>query len=252
MFELKNRVAVVTGARRGIGRAIALALARQGARVAVTDIDEKDCQSVVREIKKLGSDGIACKVDVTNIKEIEKMVKETINKFGRIDILVNNAGVCWTKEITEMKEEDWDKLLTINLKSVFLCSKAVLPTMIKQKSGKIINISSIAGPSVAWPRLCHYSASKAGIVGFTKNLAFDVGQYGINVNAVAPGAVETDMMDQVLKELGMTREQVIQLTPLRRINEPEDIAGVVAFLSSDEARSITGQVIVADGGYTIQ
>jgi len=250
-MKLKDKIAIVTGAGQGIGKEIAITLAKEGTKVVVTDLTDK-INDVAKEIEKLGSETMAIKMDVTNKEQIENVVKRTLEKFGRIDILVNNAGICWTSNIVEMKEEDWDKILGVNLKGIFLCSQAVLPTMMKQKYGKIVNISSIAGTEVAWPKLCHYSASKAGIFGFTKNLASDVGSYGINVNAVAPGTIETEMLNSVLKQLGITREQVIQLTPLGRIGKPKDIANLVVFLSSDDSNFITGQLIVADGGFTIR
>jgi 3-oxoacyl-[acyl-carrier protein] reductase len=252
MARLKNKVAIVTGAGQGIGKAIAMELAKEGAKVVVSDINEETIEKTVEEIKKSGAEAIGIKVDVSNSAEVEDTVKQTLDQFKRVDILVNNAGICKAIQVTDMSEDEWDKTLAVNLKGVFLCSKAVLPKMVEQKYGKIINIASIAGAKVAWTKTSHYSASKAGIVGLTRNLASDYGRYGINVNAVAPGAIETKMLDSVLKELGMTRKQVIQGIPLGRIGQPEDIAKLVAFLASDDSNYMTGQTIIIDGGYTIQ
>jgi len=248
--NLKGKVAIITGARRGIGKVIALKLAKEGARVVVTDISQEDCQEVVKEIEKSGREGVAVKLDVTNEEEIKKVVKVAKEKFGRIDILVNNAGIGTTCDLLKITKKDWEKMLAIDLGGVFLCTKEVLETMIAGKWGRIINISSIAS-FLYWPKLTHYSAAKAGILGFTKNVAGEIGKHGITVNAICPGAIETAMLDQVLKDLGMTREQVIQHTPIGRIGRPEDIANLVSFLASDEASFITGQAISADGGFTL-
>lgn len=251
MFEdLKGKVAIVTGARRGIGKAIALKLAKEGTKVVVTDISQEDCQKVVEEIEKLRSESLALKLDVTKEEDVKEVVAKTKEKFGRIDILVNNAGIGATCDLLKMEKKDWEKTLTIDLEGVFLCTKEVLETMIAGKWGRIINISSIAS-FIYWPKLAHYSAAKAGILGFTKNIAGELGKYGITANAICPGAIETPMLELVLKDLGMTREQVIQHTPMGRIGEPEDIANLVSFLASDEASFITGQAISADGGFTL-
>lgn len=249
--DLKNKIAIVTGARRGIGKAIALKLAGNGAKVAVTDIDQKDCEEVVKEIEKLGSEGLALKLDVTNEEDIKKVVKLTKEKFGRIDILVNNAGICLLEEPIKMDLAAVEKILNVNLKGLIGLTYAVLPQMLEQKYGKIVNITSIAA-MVSWSKIYTYSATKGGVIGFTKGLAGDFAQHGININAVAPGAIETPMLDSVLKELGLTREQVCQVTPKGRIGEPEDIANAVSFLASEEADFITGQVLVVDGGYVIK
>ncbi len=249
MPNLKEKIAIITGARRGIGKAIALKLVDEGAKVVVTDISKEDCEKVVEEIKSSGGEGLALKLDVTNEGEIKEVVRATKEKFGRIDILVNNAGICLLEDPTKMDMSTVEKVLNVNLKGLIELSYAVLPQMIEQKYGKIVSIASIAA-MVCWPKIYTYSATKGGVIGFTKGLAGAFAQSGINVNAVAPGAIETPMLDSVLKEIGMTREQVCQVTPKGRIGRPEDIANAVAFLASEEADFITGQVLIVDGGYT--
>jgi len=247
-MKLKGKVAIVTGAAQGIGRGIALALAKEGAKVVVSDISDK-IADVVREIESLGSEALAAKANVADSKETEKMANAAIKKFGRIDILANNAGIYPFKPLVEMKEEDWDRVMGVNLKGVFNCTKAVLPKMIEQKSGNIINISSIAGAVVGYINLAHYCASKGGVLGFTRAAALELAQYGVRVNAIAPGAVETPGTKVVGEE---ALKQVTQTIPLKRIGQPEDVANLVVFLASDDSSYITGQLIVADGGFTIQ
>jgi len=247
-MKLKDKVAIVTGAGQGIGKGIALALIKEGAKVVVSDITEKR-NDVVKEIEKLGGEAIAVKADVSNRKEVEEMAKVTIEKFGKIDILVNNAGIYPLKPLIEMEEEDWDKVLNVNLKSVFNCTKAVLPKMVEQKSGNIINISSIAGAVVGYANLVHYASSKGGMLGFTRAAALELAQYKIRVNAIAPGAILTPGAKVVGEDV---LEQMKQSNPLKILGEPEDIANLVVFLASDESRYITGQLIVSDGGNTIQ
>jgi len=247
-MKLKGKVAIVTGAAQGIGRGIALALAKEGARVVVSDISDK-IADVVREIESLGSEALAAKANVADSKETEGMANAAIKKFGRIDILVNNAGIYPFKPLVEMKEEDWDRVMGVNLKGVFNCTKAFLPKMIEQKSGNIINISSIAGAVIGYSNLVHYCASKGGVLGFTRAAALELAQYGIRVNAIAPGAVETPGTKVVGEE---ALKQVEQTIPQKRIGQPEDVANLVIFLASDDSSYITGQQIVADGGFTIQ
>jgi 3-oxoacyl-[acyl-carrier protein] reductase len=247
MAELKDKVAIVTGAGQGIGRGIALSLAKEGAKVVVADITDKRFE-VVKEIEALGSQALAVKCDVSNREDVASMVKETLNKFRRVDILVNNAGIYPFKPFADMTEQDWDRVLNINLKGVFYCVKAVLPKMIEQKYGKIVNLSSIAGSVVGFPSLVHYSASKAAILGFTRALALEVAPHKINVNAIAPGPIDTP--GTTAPDVTIM-EQTKKMIPLGRMGLPQDIANLAVFLASDKSSFITGQCIVSDGGYTL-
>lgn len=248
-MRLKDKVAIVTGSGQGIGRGIALALAREGAKIAVSDVTDM-IYDVAKEVTSLGSEALTLKADVSSSTQTEEMVKRTVEKFGRLDILVNNAGIYPFKPLLEMTEADWDKVLNINLKGVFNCTKAAASQMVNQKSGKIVNIASIAGVVVGFTSLTHYSASKGGIMGFTRSSALELAPYGINVNAIAPGSIETPgtKMDMNAE----STKQFLQMIPLKRIGQPEDIANAVLFLVSEESSYITGQCIVIDGGYTIQ
>jgi len=247
-MRLENKVAIVTGAGQGIGRGIALALAKEGAKVVVSDITDK-IFDLVKEIEAVGAKVLAVKADVSKKEDTEQLAAETLKAFGKIDVLVNNAGIYPFKALLEMTEEDWDKVLNINLKGVFNCTKSVLPSMVQQKSGNIVNISSIAGVVVGWQNLTHYSASKGGIVGFTTTAAIELAQYNIRVNAIAPGAILTPGT-QIMGEESI--KQTEQTIPLKRMGKPEDIANLVVFLASDESSYITGQCIVTDGGLTKQ
>jgi len=251
MFSLKNKVALITGARRGIGRGIALKMAEAGAKVVVTDINEKECQQVVDEIKKLGSEGLAIKLDVTKEEEVENAVREAVKKFGKLDILVNNAGICWPiKPLAELTEEEWDKILDINLKGYFLCTQAVVKEMAKQKWGRIINIASIAsgGQGIGFPNLSHYVATKGGIIGLTESWAEEFAPMGINVNAICPGVIKTPMVDPFLVN-PKAEEGFLARIPKKRLGKPEDIGAAAVFLASEEADYITGAALVVDGGW---
>lgn len=238
----------MTGAGQGIGREVSLQLAQAGAKVVLIDVSDK-VFDVLREVRGFGGDGLAIKCDVSRWEDVRAAVNQVLDKFGRIDILVNNAGIYPFKPFTEMGEQDWDKVLDVNLKGVFNFTRAVLPRMIEQRRGKIINISSIAGSVVGFPNLVHYSASKAGIIGFTRALALETAQYGITVNAISPGPIETPGIGVLSKE---AYEQVRRAIPLGRFGKPEEVAYLVLFLASDKSDFITGQNIVIDGGYTIQ
>jgi len=247
MSNLNNKTALVTGARRGIGKEIALELSRRGASVAVTDINKEDCEKVVDELE---GEGMAMELDVTNEDQIKEVMEKVKEELGPINILVNNAGIAPLEDFEKLDKEGWEQVLAVNLEGAFLATKYALPQMIDQEWGRIVSISSIAAVAY-WPQLTHYSTSKAGIIGLTKNLAGKLGKHGITANAVCPGAIDTQMLDEVMEKLGMTREQTLQHTPVGRTGKPEDIASLVGFLSSEDAGFITGQAITADGGYTL-
>jgi len=250
MTNLKGRVAIITGARRGMGRTHALALAKAGAKVVVSDISQEDCQKVVDEIKKNRGEAIAIKCDVSKKAEVEQMVKKTIEKFGKIDILINNAGICQFKPFLELTEEDWDRTLDINLKGYFLCAQAVAKEMVKQKSGVIVNIASIAmgQVGVGFPTLVHYCASKGGIVGMTETLALELAPFNVRVNVVAPGAIDTPMVAS-MKQDPKTMEGALARIPLHRMGKAEEVSNLVLFLVSDENSYMTGSTVVIDGGW---
>jgi 3-oxoacyl-[acyl-carrier protein] reductase len=246
LVDLKGKVAIVTGAGHGIGREIALSLARNGAEVVVTDVTDAIFE-VGKQIEALGSKALPIKCDVTDLEQAQDVEEKVIEKYERIDILVNNAGIYPQKAFLDMTADDWNKVLRINLNGVFHCTKAVIPKMVKQRYGKIVNIASIAGAVVGFQNLAHYSASKAAIAGFTKSLALEVAQYGINVNAVAPGPIDVGDMAANME----IYQQIIKAIPVGRVGLPIDIANLVVFLVSDESNFITGQCIVSDGGYTL-
>jgi len=253
MYEdLKGKVAIVTGARRGMGKAHTLALARAGVKVVVADISLEDCQKVVEEIKKEGGEALAVKCDVTKKEEVDEMVKKTIEKFDRVDILVNNAGIAQFVPFLEMTEEDWDKTLDINLKGYFLCAQAVAKEMVKQRSGVIINIASIAmgQQGIGFPALVHYCASKGGVVAMTEALALELAPYNIRVNSISPGTIDTPMIDP-LKSDPKTLERVLARIPLGRVGKPEEVSNLVLFLASDASSYMTGSNVVIDGGWLV-
>ena len=246
-MNLKNKVAIVTGSRRGIGKAIALALAKAGANVVVSDINLDDCNKVVEEIKAINGNALAVKADVSNPEDVSQMINLTTEKFGKVNILINNAGIYMQKSLTDVTEQDFDRTLDINLKGVFLCSKAVVPEMIKQGKGKIINIASIAG-QVGFANSSAYCASKGAIINITRELALELAQYKINVNAIGPGVIETDMTKDLLEDKA-TKETLLANIPLSRIGKPEDIANAALFLASDNSDYITGITLFVDGGW---
>jgi NAD(P)-dependent dehydrogenase (short-subunit alcohol dehydrogenase family) len=248
-MKLEGRAAIVTGSRRGIGRAIALALAKEGANVTVSDVSQEDCQKVVAEIEKMGRKGLAVKCDVSSTPDVEGLVKKTVAEFGKLDILVNNAGIISYKPFLELTDDDWDKLLSINLKGQFLCARAAAKEMIKNKWGRIINIASISsgGCGIAFPLIAHYTASKGGVMALTEALALELTPKGINVNAICPGAIDTDMTKGA-QESGQL-EPVLLRIPKGRLGKPEEIANLAVFLASEESSYITGDAIVVDGGW---
>lgn len=242
---LQNKVALVTGGSRGIGRAIAIKLAEKGAKVAINYAGREDAASeTVNIIKQNGGEALAMKANVANIEEVQQMIKQVIDTYGSLDILVNNAGITRDNLIMRMKEDEWDAVISTNLKGVFNCIKAVTRPMMKQRKGRIINISSIVGVS-GNPGQANYVAAKAGVIGLTKSTAKELASRNITVNAIAPGFIETEMTDQLDDSL---KAEMLKQIPLAAFGQPEDIANVVAFLASDESKYMTGQTIHVDGG----
>jgi NAD(P)-dependent dehydrogenase (short-subunit alcohol dehydrogenase family) len=248
-FDLSEKVAIVTGGGRGLGRTMALALADAGANVIIADIIINQAEYVAKEIIKKNIRSLAIKVDVTKPKEVQKMVSQVMKHFRRIDILVNNAGINIIAPAESFGPKDWDKVLSINLKGVFLCAQAVGKVMIKQRKGKIINIASIAGMVGTPHHAVAYNSSKAGVINLTRALAIEWGKYNINVNAIAPGIIETDLTRKRLENKKYYKYW-IDRTPLGRIGKPEDLIGALIYLSSETSDWLTGHTIVVDGGYT--
>ncbi len=245
VLTLENRVAVVTGASRGIGRAVAFELAAQGATVVINyNSSAKSAEEVVAKIEAEGGKAAAFQADVSNFEQAQNLIKFAIDTFGNLDILVNNAGITRDGLIMMMKEDDWDAVINTNLKSTFNCAKAAVRHMMRKRYGRIINIASVAG-QMGNPGQTNYSASKAGQIGFTKALAREVASRKVTVNAVAPGFVDTEILDALPKE---TLEAALKLVPLGRMGTPEEIAHAVAFLADERAAYITGQALGIDGG----
>jgi NAD(P)-dependent dehydrogenase (short-subunit alcohol dehydrogenase family) len=249
---LSNRVAIITGGARGIGRGIALKFAEEGCSVVITDVLAEEAKRTVEEVHHKGREGIFVKCDVSNSGQVQEMVDQAITKFGKADILVNNAGIGGVpKSITEISEEEWDRLLSIDLKGYFLCCKAVVPHMKKRGYGKIVNISSMAAISPPAPTI-HYSAAKAGVLGLTLDLALELAPFNICVNAILPGAIPTEMWDPLVPS-GINKEDFFKevgkmASPMQRVGTPEDVAGVALFLASDLSGYVTGDRILVGGG----
>ncbi|GAA0331552.1 3-oxoacyl-[acyl-carrier-protein] reductase [Bacillus carboniphilus] len=244
-MKLQGKTALVTGASRGIGRAIALGLAKEGANVVVNYAgSEAKANEVVDEIKTLGVQAFSIQGNVSNPDDVQNMIKETVDQFGAIDILVNNAGITRDNLLMRMKEEEWDSVIDTNLKGVFLCTKAAARPMMKQRAGRIINISSIVGVS-GNPGQANYVAAKAGVIGLTKTSAKELATRGINVNAIAPGFITTDMTDQLPEDV---KAEMLKQIPLGKLGNPEDVAKAVVFLASEDSSYMTGQTLHIDGG----
>lgn len=240
-----NKVALITGGSRGIGRAIALKLSEEGYNIAISYINNKDrAEEVIGKIEKNGVKGLAIKADVSKEDEVDNMMNMIKEQLGTVDVLINNAGITKDNLLIRMKTENWDQVMDTNLRGVFLCTKAVAREMMKKRYGKIVNVASVVGISGNIGQ-GNYSASKAGVIGFTKSIAKELGSRGINVNAVAPGFIETDMTHML--EDGI-KDEMIRSIPLNRAGKPEDVANLVVFLCSEKADYITGQVIHVDGG----
>ncbi|HHW32452.1 MAG TPA: 3-oxoacyl-[acyl-carrier-protein] reductase [Clostridiaceae bacterium] len=244
-MSLKGKTALVTGAGRGLGKAIALKLAQMGANIVLNDIVNSDSvDSTAKEFTEAGYNVIVIKGDVRNTEDVENMMKKTVEVFGSLDILVNNAGITRDTLLLKMTEKDWEDVIGINLTGAFICTKAAAKIMVKQRSGKIINISSVAGV-MGNPGQANYSASKAGLIGLTKSTAKELASRNITCNAVAPGLIVSKMTDVLPDKV---KENYLNSIPLKRFGTPEDVANVVGFLASDDSNYITGQVIHIDGG----
>ncbi len=245
-MELTDRVAIVTGSARGIGQAIALKLAEVGADVVVNDIEAAadSLESVAAEIRAMNRQSLAVTADVSSSDDVARLVETAASTFGRVDILVNNAGVTRDQLIMRMSDEDWDTVLNIDLKSAFLCTRAVLRYMLKQRWGRIVSIASVVG-IIGNSGQANYASAKAGVIGLTRSIAKEVGSRGITANAIAPGFIETRMTEQLDEK---QRQELLQRIPLGCLGSPRDVAEAVVFLASEEAKYITGQVLNVDGG----
>lgn len=244
---MRDKVAIVTGASRGIGRGLALALAREGADVVVNSLDDKEADEVVEQIKALGRKALAIKADVASAAQVKEMMALAVDRFHHIDILVNNAGISVFTPFFKVTEEVWDRTIDVNLKGAFLCAQAVATEMVKRKWGRIISITS-CGAKVAFRHMPHYCASKGGLTALTVQMAIELGAYNITVNAVGPGLIQTEANAPILADRKVF-EFYVERIPLGRAGQPKDVAGAVVFLASDDADYITGQYFYIDGGW---
>ena len=247
--RLKDRIAIITGAARGIGKATAVKMAQEGASVAILDVVADHLQRTVGELQAKEAKVLGIKADVSQRKEVEKAVEQILQKWGRVDILVNNAGVVRPALLEDVQEEDWDPVLGVNLKGAFFCTRAVLPTMKKNRYGKIVSIGSRA--SLGKAERTVYSATKAGLIGLTRTWALELGQHNININYVGPGPIATELFKTNNPEGSPKTKAILNAIPLKRMGQPEDVANLVSFLASDEASFITGQSIFICGGITV-
>jgi 3-oxoacyl-[acyl-carrier protein] reductase len=250
MGRLDGRVAFVTGAGRGIGAATALRMAEEGARVALADLDMEGCMQVACEMEKLGTQGLPLICDVSNADAVQQAVDQAAKQFGRLDILVNNAGITRDNLLFKMSEAEWDAVMNVHLKGAFLCSRAAQKYMVEQKYGRIVSLSSTS--ALGNRGQANYSSAKAGLQGFTRTLAVELGPMGITVNAVAPGFIDTEMTRATARRLGLEPEQMIaeasKRIPVRRVGQPRDVANVICFLASEEAGFVNGQIMYVAGG----
>lgn len=250
MGRLDGRIAFITGAGRGIGAATALRMAEEGARVALADIDTEGCQQVAEEIAQLGSEGLVIQCNVADSDMVQNAVDRTASHFGRLDILVNNAGVVRDNLLFKMSEDDWDTVLDVHLKGAFLCSRAAQKYMVEHKYGRIVSLSSSS--ALGNRGQANYSSAKAGLQGFTRTLAIELGPLGITVNAVAPGFIDTEMTRSTARRQGFNPDEVIanasKTIPVRRVGQPRDVANVICFLCSEDASFVSGQIIYVAGG----
>ncbi len=244
-MRLEDKVAVITGGGAGLGRGIALAMAREGARLALWELDRPAALSAAAEIEALGRPALVSAVDVSVADQVAAAAREVLEHWGRVDILVNNAGICQAANVEEISEQDWDRVLAVNLKGTFLCCQALMPAMKRQGGGCIINLGSVAGKVGGIATGAHYAASKAAVMCFTKSLARELAPHGVNVNALAPGVIETEMTRRLS---GGDWSTYLTRIPLGRIGRVEDLAGVAVFLASEEAAYITGEIIDVNGG----